>query len=201
MIYFKKCACSADDGRASHNKLLHQEAYKLLFNALAKKGILENKLEFIYNEHGKPKLKDNDDIHFNISHCKGLAVCVLAKNGIGVDVENIRKFPKRVLKRSFTDQEIRFIEENEFPNRAFFQLWTLKESYVKTIGIGISYPLKNAEFIIDNNHITANTEENYSFTQIIIDNEFVCSVCCNNIFNNQVYFMSYKEVISLDSLN
>lgn len=201
MIYLKKCDCSVENGRTSHRNLLHEKAHELLKIALVKEGITEENQQFIYNEHGKPMLKNHDDIHFNISHCKGLAVCAIANGSIGVDAEGIRKFPERVLKRCFTENEIRYIKENEFPDRAFFQLWTLKESYVKAIGIGISYPLKNAEFIIDNNHITANAEGKYSFMQIILDNEFVCSLCCNNIFNNTVYFRSYEEIISFDHLN
>lgn len=200
MLYFKKCDYSVGDDRISHRNMLHNEAHKLLKKALLQKGIHEDKQKFIYNKYGKPLLKENDNVHFNISHCRSLAVCALAENAIGVDVENIREYPERVLNRCFSDKEIRFVKESKFPDRAFFQLWTLKESYTKAIGTGITFPMKTAEFVIDDHHITANTELSFSYTQIIIDNKFVCSVCCDNILNNRVLFRSYEESVPFDLL-
>ena len=127
-------------------------------------------------------------------------MCATAENPIGVDAEKIRKFPEHVLRRCFTEREIRFVRENSSPETAFFQLWTLKESLVKAIGKGLSYPLKKAEFNIENNHITVNSEYNLSVLQIIIDNEFICSVCSSSIFNNQVYYRSFKEKFSFDHI-
>lgn len=201
MIYLKKCCRFAESDKAEHNKIVRKEAHRLLNDALIQKGISESELEFSYGTHGKPFLKNRNDIHFNISHCNGLAMCAVADSPIGADAENIRNFSERVIKRCFTRPEADFVSKSAFPERAFFQLWTLKESYVKAIGTGISCPLKNAEFIIENNCIAAHTYENLSFAQIIIDNEFVCSICGCNMFSNRIYFMSYDEQISFDILN
>ena len=92
MIYFKKCDYSAGDDRISHKNILHEEAHRLLDRALQKKGVRAENKELIYNKYGKPMLKGNDTIHFNISHCRRLAVCALTENAIGVDAENIRLF-------------------------------------------------------------------------------------------------------------
>lgn len=198
MLYLKKCEHSEDDKRISHRNAVRAEAHNLLRSVLLQKGIPESKQEFVYNRYGKPSLKDNPGCHFNISHCEELAVCVTAENPVGVDAEKIRKFPEHVLRRCFTEREIKFVRENSSPETAFFQLWTLKESLVKAIGKGLSYPLKKAEFNIENNHITVNSEYNLSVLQIIIDKEFVCSVCGSNIFNNQVYYRSFEEKFSFD---
>lgn len=200
MIYFKKCGYSDTDNKVSHKKVLRAEAYKLLRSALLKRNVPDEEQELDYNEYGKPFLKKNCGWHFNISHCRKLAACAVAQSPIGVDVEKIRQFPELVLKRCFTDRETDFIKNSSEPDLAFFRLWTLKESYIKAIGRGLSYPLRDAEFIIENNHITANTEGDYSFAQIIFDKEFVCSVCCNNIFNNQTIYRSFSEEISFDLL-
>lgn len=180
--------------------MIRTEAHKLLRSLLIQNGIPENKQEFVYNDYGKPMLRENDLLHFNISHCSGLAVCAYAKSPIGIDAEKIRDFPERVMKRCFTEREIGFVKKSSCPNVSFFQLWTLKESLVKAIGKGLSYPLNKAEFIIENNYITANTEFDFSFVQIIIDNEFICSVCCDNIFNNKVFYRSYEDKIPFESL-
>lgn len=200
-LYFKKCVYSDVDGRVSHRNAVRADAHKLLRSALLKNGIPESKQEFFYNKYGKPSLKDSCGCHFNISHCEELAVCATAENPIGVDAEKIRRFPERVLRRCFTEREIKFVRESSSPETAFFQLWTLKESFVKAIGKGLSYPLKKAEFIIENNHITVNSEYNLSVLQIIIDKEFVCSVCSSNIFNNQIYYKSFEETFSIDIIN
>ncbi len=200
MIYFKKCGYSDTDNKVSHRKVLRAEAYRLLRRALLNKNISEEDQELDYNEYGKPFLKNNCGWHFNISHCRKLAACAIAQSPIGVDVERIRQFPELVLKRCFTERETELIKESNNSDLTFFQLWTLKEAYVKAIGRGLSYPLRDAEFIIDNNHITANTEGGFSFAQIIIDNEFVCSACCNNIFNNQIIHRSFAEELPLDLL-
>ena len=59
----------------------------------------------------------------------------------------------------------------------FFRIWTLKESFVKALGIGISYPLKSAEFLINDDIIMSVGCDGYSFTQIIVNQKFVCSLC------------------------
>lgn len=198
MLYLKKCEHSEDDKRVSHRNAVRAEAHKLLRSVLLENGIPESRQEFVYNRYGKPSLKEIYGCHFNISHCEELAVCATAENPVGVDAEKIRKFPEHVLRRCFTEREIKFVRENSSPETAFFQLWTLKESLVKAIGKGLSYPLKKAEFNIENNHITVNSEYNLSVLQIIIDKEFVCSVCGSDIFNNQVYYRSFEEKFSFD---
>lgn len=200
MLYFKKVVYADGDGKASHSKAVKAEAHRLLRFALQQNGIPEERQEFTCNKYGKPALKDNPGLHFNISHCRELAVCAVAKCPVGVDAEKIRSFPENVLRRCFTEREITYVKNNPDPDMAFFQLWTLKESLVKAIGIGLSYPLKNAEFIIENNHITVNSEFDLSVMQIT-DNKFVCSVCGSDIFNNQIYYRSFEDSFSIDHLN
>ena len=102
--------------------------------------------DFSYNEHGKPALLD-DDLQINFSHAKSAVVAGFSKHPIGVDVEFIReKYPKIVCKRVFTDAEIQQIETAKDPTLMFFKFWTLKESFVKCLGQGLSFPLKTVEF-------------------------------------------------------
>jgi len=120
-------------------------AYLLLCVGLGR--IVEN---FSYNEHGKPLLID-ENLHINLSHAKSAVVAGFSKTPIGVDVEFIReKYPKIVCKRVFTPTEIKQIENADSPTLAFFKFWTLKESYVKCIGQGLTFPLKTVEFQIIN---------------------------------------------------
>lgn len=191
--------CGVD--KSDRKTAVRAEAHDLLLRALAENGVLiEKGLKFARGEYGKPYLENNGNVHFNISHSSSLAVCAIAESPVGVDTELIREFPERVMKRCFTENEIETVKQSDLPEMSFFQLWTLKESYIKAIGKGLLYPMKKAEFIIDNNNIKANIEENFSFAQIIMDNGYICSVCCKDIFENKVYCRSFEENILFDSL-
>ncbi len=96
--------------------------------------------------HGKPYFPTRPDISFNLSHCKGMAICGIGAYPMGVDVEWIRPLRAGVLRRAFSEAETEAVKSSIDPDCTFFQLWTLKESYVKALGIGISYPLKQACF-------------------------------------------------------
>ena len=62
--------------------------------------------------------------------------------------------------------------ENE-RDMLFFTLWTLKEAYIKAIGKGLSYPVNEAEFFIEDGKITSNIK-GYEFRRYIIeDGKFV----------------------------
>lgn len=200
MLYFKRCRFPDAESKLSTRNAVRSEAHSLLHSALAQNGIPECEQKFVYNKYGKPSLKGSSMPNFNISHCNELAVCAVADDPIGVDAEKIRDFSERVMKRCFTKSENDYVKNSFSPNKAFFQLWTLKESYIKAIGIGLSYPLNKAGFIIKNNHIIPDTEHEFSFMQIIIDNEFICSVCCKKIFHNKVYYKSYEDKVAFESL-
>ena len=123
-------------------------AYLLLCVGLGR--IVEN---FSYNEHGKPALLD-DDLQINFSHAKSAVVAGFSKHPIGVDVEFIReKYPKIVCKRVFTAAEIQQIETAKNPTLMFFKFWTLKESFVKCLGQGLSFPLKTVEFRLNGEEV------------------------------------------------
>ena len=119
-------------------------AYRLLKQALREEyGITENPI-FEYNEHGKPAIKGHPEIHFNLSHCKEAAVCVVNDQPVGADVESIREYKEGLVHYSMNDEEVRQIETSEHPDRAFIRLWTMKEATLKLIGTGISNDLKKA---------------------------------------------------------
>ncbi|CAM0913710.1 unnamed protein product [Alopecurus aequalis] len=109
--------------------------------------------EFNYNKFGKPEiLWPPDDIiverplHFNISHTTSLIACGIAMHAhIGIDIEEKkRKTTKSVLslaRRFFTPSETDYIadiSDLDAQRKEFFKLWTLKEAFVKALGLGIS---------------------------------------------------------------
>ena len=96
----------------------------------------------VENEYGKPYLKDFPDIFFNISHSADAVACAVADCDVGVDVQAHRKLSKHI-ERKFHSEERRFLERlpYECREKAFFDIWTRKESFMKADGRGLRIPL------------------------------------------------------------
>ena len=108
---------------------------------LLKKVLDEHKIkdDIIYNDYGKPYLKGNK-LYFNISNCDNYTVLVISSSEVGVDIEKIT-FKERVIDKICTDKEKKMIKTPE----DFTIMWVKKESYVKYLGVGLAYGLKNVD--------------------------------------------------------
>ncbi|MCR5636935.1 MAG: 4'-phosphopantetheinyl transferase superfamily protein [Clostridiales bacterium] len=174
-----------DSKKLKTNKMQTLGAYALLEYALDKEGIDMQKAEITVNEYGKPYLI-NENICFNLSHSENYAICAVSDNPVGCDVEMIRANTNtEIAKRFFCRKEYRYlssIRDSAEKDKAFILMWTLKESYIKAIGKGLSAKLNDFNLDISNNK--------RSFTQMI-DNKiyhFKCfelrdafiSVCSEN---------------------
>ena len=109
---------------------------------LNENGLSEDSLK--YSENGKP-LADN--LFFNISHAGDYVVGVSSDREVGCDIEKIVDAPLEVADRFFHLKEAEYIKSAEDKNRAFFTLWTLKESYMKMTGRGMNLPLDSFEVV------------------------------------------------------
>lgn len=196
MIYFVRRSFEADENKLNHKKQLKAEINNILKSKFNLMNIDYSDNNFSYNDYGKPYLKSNPDIFFNISHCHEMAVCTICNSEVGIDVENIRTYHPRVVKRVFSAKETAILENSANKDEMFFRIWTLKESFVKAIGIGISYPMKSCEFLINENSFDVNGCDGYSFSQIILNNKFVCSLCVksnDSLYNNQFLRLNINE--------
>jgi len=101
-----------------------------------------------YSTSNKPFLPDGP--HFNISHSANRVACVVsAEHKVGVDLEYITDINFDDFKSQLTPLEWKNIHESPAGNRAFFDLWTAKESVVKADGRGIAIDLRQVEVIGD----------------------------------------------------
>lgn len=117
-------------------------------------GLAPRELRFGQNAYGKPHVEPAGGIHFNLSHTQGLNVLALSRLGpIGVDVEyaDPRRAGEDISQRYFTAQEHRRLLCSAPEDRAhsFFSTWTLKESFVKAVGQGLSLSLSSFAFEIE----------------------------------------------------
>ena len=104
--------------------------------------------QVLVGEHGKPMI---DGLEFSLSHSGNLVVCAVSHEPVGCDVEEIRKAPERVAERYFSCGEQEYLSQfaEEEYDRAFFRLWTMKESYVKMTGEGLGVPMEQYEVVVD----------------------------------------------------
>lgn len=145
-------------------KAQHETAYRLLEECLpvyAEKHQLRipELSSMLRTKMGKPYFPDVPELHFNLSHCDGLAVCLLSTYECGVDAEACRPLREKVVRRVFSPEEQEALQASDAPDSLFTALWTLKESYVKAIGIGISYPMREVCFRLEENGIWSNRKE------------------------------------------
>jgi 4'-phosphopantetheinyl transferase len=122
-------------------------------------GIAPEHLRFSENDYGRPEIILDEQlppIRFNLSHTEGLIVCaVVLKHDIGVDVEHRQRrvVSEKIAKRFFSSTEVGELESLPEQNKRdrFFKYWTLKESYIKARGMGLSIPLDKFSFHLANN--------------------------------------------------
>lgn len=132
-----------------------------------------NLLEFGKNEFGKPFIIGESGYDFSVSHSgKAVAFAGADSARVGFDVERIRRRKSGVLGRFFAENEIKFIEESETPDEAFFEIWTKKEAYSKMLGKGLA-----AGFNLFD--VTGNALGCKFFTKIT--NGYAFSVCTEEI--------------------
>ena len=118
---------------------------------------------FEYGEKGKPRLIEKQQIetglNFNISHSKeNLLIAVCQREGkllqLGVDIEHARSSTNidSIMKHYFSDTELTDLLElsKEEQRERFFDLWALKESYIKATGKGLATSLRSFSFDFSN---------------------------------------------------
>ncbi|MEZ9018630.1 4'-phosphopantetheinyl transferase superfamily protein [Vibrio lentus] len=118
---------------------------------------------FEYGEKGKPRLIEKQQIetglNFNISHSKEhLLIAVCQREGkqvqLGVDIEYARSSTNidSIMKHYFSDTELTDLLElsKEEQRERFFDLWALKESYIKATGKGLATSLRSFSFDFSN---------------------------------------------------
>lgn len=131
--------------------------------------ISPEKIIFSYNEFGKPFIENQTDIQFNLSHSKNITLIAITKNySIGVDIEYIKQTRDvdAIAERYFSTREYSALKQlpTEERQKAFFNVWSRKEAFLKAHGQGLSYSLEKVE-------VSLATSEPAKFIAIHDENE------------------------------
>lgn len=131
-------------------------------------------INYIYNEEGKPYIKDYN-IYFNISHSHDYVITVISNKEIGVDIEKIRKTNISIINRICTNKEKEYVLSSNIDiEKRLFEIFTLKEAYFKMKGLNLNN-LKSVEFIISNNNVTCN-DNSINIKLLHIINDYIISI-------------------------
>jgi 4'-phosphopantetheinyl transferase len=111
-------------------------------------GVAPGALELQEGPKGKPALapRHGRDLRFNVSHSGDRALIAFALGReVGVDLERVERTTDllAIARRFFSERELECllgVAKRGRP-RAFFEIWTRKEAYVKAKGGGLSIPL------------------------------------------------------------
>ena len=116
----------------------------LLSHALSPFGLSE--ADAVSGPYGKPFFPSEALPRFSLSHSGSRVMCAVCVGDVGCDVERISasRDVLRIAERRFAPEELDLLRATEDPTERralFFRLWTLKESFVKALGAGLSLPL------------------------------------------------------------
>lgn len=169
----------ADRYRREEDRRLSLGAELLLRHALRQEGIKELP-PILRDAGGKPRFADCP-WRFSLSHSGELALCALSPCEVGCDAEQITQADLAVAGRYFRREEYEDLLSRSpaEQNRLFFRYWTLKESFLKATGRGLSLPLDSFRVLPDSpSRVTEIADgENYRFAEFDTVAGYQIAVC------------------------
>ncbi|WP_455716961.1 4'-phosphopantetheinyl transferase family protein [Anaerosporobacter sp.] len=117
-------------------------------------GIDNKDMVFEKTEHGKPFCSSAQKINYNLSHSGNCVAGIFDDKQVGIDVEIINdKDNDDIVKRFFSPKEIDGFKTCEDRRRKFYALWTIKEAYIKYLGLGMSKGFDTFNTYLENGNI------------------------------------------------
>ncbi len=135
------------DRRERADRYLHREdalrcvtAYALLCYAT---GCSEPSV--VCTTEGKPYLPDMPDLYFNLTHSGDFVAIAYGTTPVGIDMEKILLdgVHPGIAQRFFAPAE----QQEATTPEGFFRVWSMKESYLKYLGTGLSYPMQSVDVL------------------------------------------------------
>lgn len=158
----------ADSWRSLIGELLWLQAAK-------DHGIEEEHPQVAWQTHGKPYLARHSDFHFNVAHSGSWVACAAHDRPVGVDVERIcTPVALSVAEQFMSTDELRIFQAHTDSARVdfFYRLWTLKESFLKATGSGLTLPPNSFEALKP-----SPATSHWRFLSGALDHEHLLAIC------------------------
>lgn len=170
----------ADSYRFEKDKRLSLGAGLLLQYGLQQRGLNSSSVCFKNGLYGKPYI-DNSNLFFNISHSGEWVVCAVSDIEVGCDIEKIESANLSIAEKFFSPEEYSSIKHKTKTdqNLLFYRYWTLKESFIKATGLGMSVGFDSFEINLEYPVSIKQSydERNYRFIEFHEIPGYCCAVC------------------------
>ncbi|MHA6533466.1 4'-phosphopantetheinyl transferase family protein [Paenibacillus sp. BAC0078] len=160
-----------------------------------------NPIKIKLTNYGKPYVNPLFGIHFNIAHSGDWVVAAFGEKNVGIDIEQIKAVNFSIAESFFSYKEFSDLISLTDANERllyFYDLWTLKESYIKAIGRGLSIPLNEFSIYMncDKEIFIDGAENTVFFKQYSLDCSYKLSVCSYLYkFSNNIEKYTINELI------
>lgn len=147
-------------------------------------GLFGKRFAPIRSRYEKPILVGHP-FHYNVSHSGVWVVSAFAEHAaVGIDVEKIRPIDIELSDCFFSKKETFNLRLQPEPLQLsyFYKLWTLKESYIKAKGEGLSIPLDTFSFVLNEERIdfqSTGDSGNWYFCQYDLDEGYETAICAS----------------------
>lgn len=161
-------------------------------------------VEFSEHKFGKPFIKAQPDIEFNISHSDThLLVGISERGPVGVDVELLSQSCDQhlmIAKKYFHEAEYKSIAASHNSKFEFLQIWTAKEALYKALGVGLTKPLADTIFYFNQPTGILQIKHNLDCLSMNLlcfqhDDHCVTAVSLNQAYDFSVFSVSPKFTI------
>jgi 4'-phosphopantetheinyl transferase len=159
----------------------------LLGQVLVRYAIIKNfylandEIKIIRNTYGKPFISGIGGIYFNVSHSGDWVVFVINTENVGIDVQEVTDIKVSIAEHFFSREENEFLAAlgKEEKLSGFYNMWSLKEAYIKALGLGFTMPLNSFTVIRTSEgfEVKCTKERKFYLKQYPIDNGYKLSVC------------------------
>ncbi len=161
-------------------------------------------LVYFYGEHGKPVILTAQDIKFNVSHSGHWIVCAISPDEVGIDIEERKTRNIDMIDNVLSDEEKRSLKATNslFRTSLFYNIWTVKESYLKALGGGLYEPIELSKLVTSFSggqpELSLEQEKipSWKFHEFKIDPNYSMTVChrSKNI-KQEVTFVKIDDII------
>ncbi len=196
--------------KKAHSLRNNQDKYLILFSDLFVKHILKihntsfATLELSYNKHGKPYFNNKNAPEFNIAHSGEYVICGFDEYPVGIDIEQIKQMDFSDTDYFLSNREKTMLNATNSSNQLslLYKIWTVKESYLKAIGTGLSSnkQLSDLSVVVDNSDLKLFYNDknitDWCFYDLNVDKGYSATVCTRmGNFNQDVTIIDISDII------
>ena len=164
---------------SNENKRKEQIVRDILLDYVIKKENISESI--VYNKYGKPDFS-NFNKHFNISHSGNFVIIAISNYEIGIDIQKIVEYDdmklNKMIKHIYSDNDYNYYNQND--NITFSEIWSIKEAYLKCIGIGLIKNIKDIYIDYENKNIVLKDNKILNYVSYV-SNGYVMAIVCKEI--------------------